>query len=205
LILGPYKYRPVSPSHHITSHHIAANMNRLPVVIATCVVVFMSMTHDVTPKLTQLRSNFTFSCPAQHALNSLESNSFPRDGDRIWSFGCTKIAEVSDKICEWSGPVNDLAASINFKCGADKVLAGVASNFSGKARDRVWEYQCCELSSSFVIHACNFTTDLNTPGQPMNYDAPDGILISGVIATYSRSHDRMWRFDHCKMAQITVG
>ena len=47
-------------SHHLTPHHIAANMNRLPHVIATCVVVFMSMTHDVTPKLTQLRSNFTF-------------------------------------------------------------------------------------------------------------------------------------------------
>ena len=44
----------------LTPHHIAANMNRLPVVIATSVVVFMSMTHDVTPKLTQLRSNFTF-------------------------------------------------------------------------------------------------------------------------------------------------
>ena len=35
-------------------------MNNLLVAIATCVVILLSMTHDVTPKLTQLRSNFTY-------------------------------------------------------------------------------------------------------------------------------------------------
>merc|ERR1712110_1383713 len=167
-----------SESNPLVRLSLDVKMNNLLVAIATCAVILLSMTHDVTPKLTQLRSNFTYSCPDQHALNSLESTPFPRDGDRIWSFGCTNVAEVSDKICEWSGPVNDLAKGVNFKCGADKVLSGVA---------------------------CNFSAALNTAGQPMNYDAPDGVLISGVIASYDRQHDRLWRFDHCKMAQITVG
>merc|ERR1711936_550571 len=186
-----------SESNPLVRLSLDVKMNNLLVAIATCVVILLSMTHDVTPKLTQLRSNFTYSCPDQHALNSLESTPFPRDGDRIWSFGCTNVAEVSDKICEWSGPVNDLAKGVNFKCGADKVLSGVASNFSGQARDRTWDFRCCELSASYVIHACNFTAALNTAGQPMNYDAPDGVLISGVIASYDRQHDRLWRFDHC--------
>ena len=172
--------------------------------IPATVALLLALTSGCTAYMTQYNKNFTFECPDGHALMTLESTSYANQGDRLWHFDCFSLDDVPLGVCEWSGFVNNLEKDINYKCGNDKVIAGLASNYTSKNRDRRWQFKCCPLGQNYIIHGCDFTPDLNAYYGQLAYTAPDGFLISGIFGVFDyRKRDRVWRVDHCKMDKLS--
>jgi len=183
-------------------------MFRLGISITASVVILLALTKEnlMMPEkryMTQYAKNFTFSCPDGHALKSIESMDQRGPDDRIWHFDCHDLEEIQITQCDWSGYQNQVHKPLNFKCGNDRVVAGVQTNFSDRYNDRSWSFRCCSLNPSYIIHACDYTPWLNDPDKPLNYHSPAGYLISGMVSEFAdHNQDRQWKVDHCKLSQI---
>lgn len=151
--------------------------------------------------ITSYYKPFNYTCPDGHLLKTFESN-FYRE-DRLWHFDCYNDETVPLVNCQWSGYVNRIGHNVNYKCGYDRVIAGIASNYSSHDRDRQWEFRCCELNANFIIHACDYTGELTNATGTISYQAPTGYLVSGIYSVWDARHrDRVFQLDVCKLAQI---
>ena len=172
--------------------------------VALATFVFLVLTDQSNAFMSEFKANFTFECPANHALTTAEGLYNRYQSDRIWHFDCFSQEEVPITNCVWKKNINNVREDVIFKCGGDQVIAGVASDFIGKYRDRIWGFKCCNLSPNFVIHNCDFTgwqNQVNT--EEVNYNVPDNHLISGVWSVFdSHQNDRKHQFDVCKVAQL---
>lgn len=54
--------------------------------------------------------------------------------DRLWGVSCKAFKQT--RMCRWSKLVNDYLGNVDFRCGDDRVIAGVYSRHSGLMRDR---------------------------------------------------------------------
>merc|ERR1711963_1338828 len=170
---------------------------------AAILVMFVPTISDF---MTDFKSNWTFVCPQGKALQTIESSWERNQADRLWHLDCDSLEDLPLTQCDWEGYQSSFGHFDNFKCGGDRVIAGVASNYSTRwdhIVDRKFQYYCCGLGQGNVIHACEFTSPLNAINKPMGYTLPSATLISGITSTYdSRNRDRTYKLDVCKLSQI---
>merc|ERR1712154_94588 len=180
---------------------MTTELRRLPLPVGL-LLLLAAMWHTNVAFISEYHKNFNFSCPDGHALMTIDSNDLKGD-DRLFHFDCYDMEEAPLKNCFWGPYENQFQKPVNFRCGADRVVAGVATNYSAKFRDRMWMFRCCELEQSYIIHNCRFTAPLNNISGQIQYRVPEGDLISGIAADVdTRAHDRLFTLDICKLDQI---
>ncbi|TNN27653.1 High choriolytic enzyme 1 [Liparis tanakae] len=90
--------------------------------------------HKFTEWDNKLEDTLSRTCPSSQAVSGLTSLYNNDKKDRLWAFSC-KAFNVK-RTCKWSRPVNQVWASMSFRCGANEVIAGVYSVYSNLFQDR---------------------------------------------------------------------
>lgn len=96
------------------------------------------------------KNNVAFSCPGDSVLYG-ESSVFDVQGaskDRQYGFQCQFMEDgqgvpLRKASCSWSE--EQKGKNIDFSCPQGKFLAGQRSSYNAQAKDRKYQYQCCEL------------------------------------------------------------
>ncbi|TNN26894.1 Dermatopontin [Liparis tanakae] len=95
------------------------------------------------------KETFTVTCPSSQAVSGLTSRYDNDMKDRLWEFSC-KAFNVK-RTCKWSRPVNEAWAPINFRCGANEVIAGVYSVYSNLFQDRKYGISFNERNKNCLL------------------------------------------------------
>ncbi|XP_035826016.1 hemagglutinin/amebocyte aggregation factor [Aplysia californica] len=156
--------------------------------------------------MTDYDQQFTYECPEQHYLQTIESVHDNHKEDRVFNFGCAPMSTFFSgnelDSCEWTGYVNDFDALMEFQCHNDYIIAGISSYHDNGKEDRRFKFQCCK-PGSLVAHACSYTAYINTYDHVLQYRVPDGYAIRGVNSIHDNGkEDRIFKFDICKLDKL---
>ncbi|GFO48454.1 hemagglutinin/amebocyte aggregation factor [Plakobranchus ocellatus] len=139
--------------------------------------------------MTDWDQHFTFSCPDNEMLKTIESIHDNGKEDRVFNFGCTPVpfgASLSG--CEWSGYANDYDKLLEFQCHNDAVITGIDSVHDNGKEDRRYKFRCCN-PVGLVTHACEYTGIINNYDAHLLYRAPDGMAIKGVSSRHDNGKE----------------
>ncbi|KAK3779355.1 hypothetical protein RRG08_052577 [Elysia crispata] len=146
--------------------------------------------------MTDWDQHFTFSCPDNQMLKTIESIHDNGKEDRV---------PLSLSGCEWSGYANDWDQLLEFQCHNDAVITGVDSVHDNGKEDRRYKFRCCN-PVGLVSHACEYTGIVNNYDAHLLYRAPDGMAIKGVSSRHDNGkEDRQFWFDICKLDRLVTG
>ena len=136
---------------------------------------------------TTFRGRIDHNCAAGSALYHLYSQHDNGQEDRRWRFGCRMISLTRLTSCHWT-PQNILDQMLIAHCPAGFAAAGFRSvSYSTPTRDRQFSVKCCK--SATVSKVCKFSGYINNWDAVMNYNAPNGEIITGIYSHHENSKE----------------
>ena len=129
---------------------------------------------------TTYRGKIDHNCPAGSALYHMWSQHDNGQMDRRWRFGCRTISLTQLTSCRWT-PQNELDDMLIAHCPDGYAVTGFKSlSFNRGANDRKFTVKCCKATT--VSKTCKFSGYLNAWDAIMNYNAPNGEIITGIYS-----------------------
>lgn len=102
--------------------------------------------------------------------------------DRIWMWECRNVVNSGSlDSCSKTDYVNEFDLPMNFLCPANKYIAGVESHHDNGVEDRRWKFTCCGISGK-ITTSCRQTGYVNNFDTPINFEASNGEVITGVYS-----------------------
>uniref|UniRef100_F7A0W1 Uncharacterized protein n=1 Tax=Xenopus tropicalis TaxID=8364 RepID=F7A0W1_XENTR len=89
---------------------------------------------------------FTFTCASGAVLTGMDSYHDNKREDRRWQFLCCQGEVPVDRLCTWSGYVNQFDEYLRWDADPNYYLVGVSSYHDNSKEDRRWRYQSCMKS-----------------------------------------------------------
>ena len=99
--------------------------------------------------------------------------------DRIWTFECgnldTSLFSLTD--CYWSGSLNSYDNTFSYDCANNGVVRAIHSKHDNYYEDRIWEFECCRISTFWFTEPIGFWHPLHICGGcgEFEYQIEEGI------------------------------
>jgi len=128
-----------------------------------------------------------------------------RHEDRRWRFIYGSAPGVHCFRQRWTSYKNSYDGNLDFKCGSNQALSGIASKHSNRREDRIWKFQCCILKP-YLLHRERLTSHINSYDGILSFHCGANQVLVGLKSHHSnRKEDRLWQARCASLnTQVTV-
>ncbi|XP_012941782.1 hemagglutinin/amebocyte aggregation factor [Aplysia californica] len=119
-----------------------------------------------------------------------------------WSIGMRCGGNEAQHDCTFTSVRYEKDNSLHFLCPGNKVLNGFYLYSDNRyVLNRDYSFRCCNIKDKRPKN-CNLTPWLNGCEEDLNYQVPEGRVITGLYSlaqndTSSKTQDRRWRLQVC--------